>query len=145
MRVMNERSDPEMTVLRLLSSVFMSRVFPLPPLGVTGHGLGLRVDLELLIDAADVGMHGVPADARYFRDLLLRMAACQQVKNLALAFREFLLGCFRGKRGLECLGDPPGDAAAHRGAAGLHEPQRSEQLFLAGALEQSVPVTARVV
>src|SRR3954462_8863211 len=50
--------------------------------------LGTRVDADLLVDAAEVVLHGLVRDEQLLRDVAVGAAARKQVEDLALARRE---------------------------------------------------------
>src|SRR5215510_7610478 len=56
------------------------------------HCLGPRPDLELFINAADVGVDRFVADAEFLGDLLVKKALAEAIKHLLLARREILGG-----------------------------------------------------
>src|SRR6266545_8012470 len=57
-----------------------------------GDGFGPGSDLELFIDAADVGVHGFIADAELLRDLLVKKTLAQAIQHFLFALRQVLGG-----------------------------------------------------
>src|SRR5262249_16034864 len=82
-----------------------------------GGRLGLRADLELAVDGADVKLHRAEGDREHRRDVRIRRAARQELQHLRLT---------RGERRLDDGGgvaklaqDAARDARRHRRAAAV--------------------------
>src|SRR5215467_12639657 len=59
------------------------------------HCLGSRADLELFVNAADIGVDRFVADPQFFRNFFVKKALAQAVKHFLLAFGKVFSGLRR--------------------------------------------------
>ncbi len=100
-----------------------------------GHGFGAGADLELLVDAADVGVDGLVADAQFVGDLLVEEALAQQIQHFLLARGKGVAASFGLRSGagfLEGLHDLARDVRGHGGTAATDLADGLQQFARAG-------------
>src|SRR6185437_12915171 len=102
-----------------------------------GDGFGLGVDVELVVDIADVRADGADADTVFVGDLFIAKPIDERVENFVLADGELIVrdGC-TGSYGLKALDDLSGDAGGHGGAAMIEVADSLDDLGWRGLFEQ---------
>src|SRR6266496_3908383 len=73
-----------------------------------------RSDLELFINATDVGVHGFVADTEFVGDFLVEKTFAEAVKHFLFARRQTFGGLGRSARLLKRLHHFAGDMGRHR-------------------------------
>ncbi len=90
-------------------------------------GLRLRVDVQLLVDAADVVADGVDGDPKAIADVLVAVAVGEHADDARFVRRERLFGLLDGTGHLQGDDDLAGDVGGHRGTALVRFANRLEQ------------------
>jgi hypothetical protein len=89
--------------------------------------LGAGADVQFFVDAADVGIDSGKTHTEGFGNLLVQVAASEQIEDFSFAWGEAF--GFGTDFGLERLDDFARDIAAHGGAAAADVAQGLEQFF----------------
>src|SRR6185503_5364277 len=85
-----------------------------------GYGLRARPDLQLLVNATDVGVHRFVADAEFLGDFLVEKSLAEEIEHLFLARRKLFGGFSRRRWLLKRQDDFAGDVGRHGRTAAMH-------------------------
>jgi hypothetical protein len=106
-------------------------------------GFGAGANLQFFVNAANVGVDGFVANAKFFGDFFVEKALAEAIENFLFALGE-IFGRLWGRTGfLKGLSDFAGDVCGHGRTAAMNFENGFEQFGAFGAFEE-VTVCARL-
>ena len=103
---------------------------------VLGHGLSPGTNVQLLVNAADVSIHGMDANGHRLGYFLVKETPREHFQDFAFARGEIVILFGLGRRIGETLGDPAGNVAGHGRASRMDVFEGGEQFIVRRLLEQ---------